>query len=1109
MTWSTPARTAVALIASLAVALTAAPTRAATFVNFETGQVRPLAMSPDGSRLFAINTPDNRLEIFDIDAGGLTHVGSVKVGMEPIAVAARSNTEVWVVNHLSDSVSIVDVGSTPPRVTRTLATCDEPRDIVFAGPGNNRAFVTTARRGQNCPVPAELTTEGIGRAVVQVWDANNLGASLNGTPLTNIVLFGDTPRALARSADGSTVYAAVFHSGNQTTAILEQLVCDGGAAAGPCFTDAGQAPGGLPAPNVDANGVPGPETGLILKYNRANGRWEDNIGRDWTQSVRFDLPDLDVFAINASAALPAETQSFPHVGTILFNMVTNPVTGKVYVSNTDARNEVRFEGPGLTSTTVQGHLHEARITVIDGSNVLPRHLNKHIDYDVRPASPSTAQHSLATPLGMAVTSDGSKLYVAAFGSSKIGVFDTAALENDSFTPNAASHIQLAGGGPTGLVLDEARNRLYVLTRFDNSIAIVDLASNTEVDTVALYNPEPPVIVNGRPLLYDASFTSSNGEASCSSCHIFADFDSLAWDLGNPDDVVLNNPLPFRIGPLGIPKDFHPLKGPMTTQSLRGMANHGSMHWRGDRTGGNDPDSGPFNEIRAFEKFNPAFVGLIGRTSELSASDMRAFADFILTVTYPPNPIRNLDNSLTAQQQAGRNTYFGRVTDVLFNCNGCHTLDPNVNPTPDGSFSVNTGFFGTDGFGTFEGEPQMFKVAHLRNAYQKVGMFGIAPSPHLGPQVRGFGFLHDGAVDTVFNFLGAAVFDLSTTERRNLEAFTLAFDSNLKPIVGQQVTLSSAVNNATVTNRITLLNQRAAAGDCDLVVHTTIAGEPRGGLRLPDGTFQLDRADDPTLTDAQLRAMAVEPGQEVTWTCVPRGSGERIGLDRDLDGFYDRDELDAGTNPADPLDFPGAVGTSGIRTAALTLTDDPVPPFDARKRKIRFRSAPKGQTPSGVVLPGAGSIGDPTLHGAKLILYRADGTGDVITVNLPAARWRAIGKNATRYVYRDPKGVDGPIRSVNLNAKTLALNGQGEQLLSLANAPQNEVAVRFQLGELVQLCASAPAKATGNPPSTAKFDTTSKFVGAPQTPAPQTCPPLPGVGSASRAFLVETPTLVDF
>ena len=86
----------------------------ASFVTFETGQVRPLAMSPDGTRLFAVNTPDDRLEIFDIGVGTLTHVGSVPVGLEPVAIAARSNSEVWVVNHLSDSVSIVDVGSSPP-----------------------------------------------------------------------------------------------------------------------------------------------------------------------------------------------------------------------------------------------------------------------------------------------------------------------------------------------------------------------------------------------------------------------------------------------------------------------------------------------------------------------------------------------------------------------------------------------------------------------------------------------------------------------------------------------------------------------------------------------------------------------------------------------------------------------------------------------------------------------------------------------------------------------------------------------------------------------------------------------------------------------------------
>ena len=142
------------------VVLSALPVLAASpFALFESGQVRPLAMSPDGARLFAVNTPDNRLEIFDIGMGTLTKVGSVPVGLEPVAVAARTNGEVWVVNHLSDSVSVVDV-ATPAtaRVVRTLLVGDEPRDVVFAGPGGTRAFVTTAHRGQNTPFHATIET---------------------------------------------------------------------------------------------------------------------------------------------------------------------------------------------------------------------------------------------------------------------------------------------------------------------------------------------------------------------------------------------------------------------------------------------------------------------------------------------------------------------------------------------------------------------------------------------------------------------------------------------------------------------------------------------------------------------------------------------------------------------------------------------------------------------------------------------------------------------------------------------------------------------------------------------------------------------------------------
>src|SRR5215813_6109482 len=158
--------------------------RAAGFVTFETGQVRPLALTPNGRVLLALNTPDARLEVFGVDTGDAVPIASVPVGLEPVAVAARTDTEVWVVNQLSDSVSVVDIGATPPRVVRTLLVGDEPRDIVFAGPTDpnghfTRAFITTARRGQNLPasVQPELTMPGTPRALVYVFDADNLGAA--------------------------------------------------------------------------------------------------------------------------------------------------------------------------------------------------------------------------------------------------------------------------------------------------------------------------------------------------------------------------------------------------------------------------------------------------------------------------------------------------------------------------------------------------------------------------------------------------------------------------------------------------------------------------------------------------------------------------------------------------------------------------------------------------------------------------------------------------------------------------------------------------------------------------------------------------------------------
>src|SRR5262245_43810755 len=796
----------------------------ASFTTFESGQVRPLALSPSGDRLFVVNTPDDRLEIFDVDVSGLTHVDSVPVGLEPVAVAARTDAEVWVVNHLSDSISVVDVSASPPRVVRTLLVGDEPRDIVFAGPGGSRAFITTARRGQTVPasVPPLLTTPSVPRALLWVFDATALDDTLEGTPLAILELFGDTPRALAASADGSRVYAAVFHSGNRTTTVSEGAVCNdntvNGMPSGPCDIFGTMMPGGLPPPETNDDGVLRPETGLIVKYNQAMSRWEDQLGRDWNPAVRFNLPDQDVFVIDAAATPPVQLAGAAGVrtgvGTVLFNMIVDPTDAtRVYVSNTDARNEVRFEGPGIFGgTTVRGHLHEARITVLDGTSVLPRHLNKHLDYDVVPSPPGDLAKSLATPTGLAISGDGATLYVAAFGSSKIGVFSTAALAADTFTPSASDHITVSGGGPSGLVLDETNHRLYVLTRFDNAVSVIDTVAPGEIDHQLLHNPEPAHVVDGRPILYDATLTSSNGEASCSSCHVFGDFDSLAWDLGNPDDSVLNNPNPFTVDdPLGMAfPDHHPMKGPMTTQSLRGMANMGPMHWRGDRTGGNDPGGDALDETQAFLKFNVAFDGLLGRGGPIPVPTMEQFAAFILDVKYPPNPIRALDNILNAQEIAGISFFMSGIpSDVFQPCNGCHVLAPTV------------GFFGGDGRSSFEFEPQKFKIPHLRNLYQKVGMFGMPAvaffnqgnNGFMGDQVRGFGFLHDGSTDTVFRFHHSTVFNQDNpagfpvpnpggfdpgpagdVQRRQVEAFLLAFDSNLAPIVGQQVTLRGGAAN---------------------------------------------------------------------------------------------------------------------------------------------------------------------------------------------------------------------------------------------------------------------------------------------------------------------------
>jgi hypothetical protein len=233
--------------------------------------------------------------------------------------------------------------------------------------------------------------------------------------------------------------------------------------------------------------------------------------------------------------------------------------------------------------------------------------------------------------------------------------------------------------------------------------------------------------------------------------------------------------------------------------------------------------------------------------------------------------------------------------------------------PDGNAEYGVerpGFFGSSGRYAFDLGVPIFKAPHFRNMYQKVGMFGVVIVPPFfhGDQIRGFGFTHGGAVDTIFNFVavGAAVFPgfppgpAGNPQRRAVESFLFAFDSNMAPIVGQQVTLTDA-NAGVAGPRIDLLVERADAGECDLVAKTRLGVEI--GFYYTGGQFVSSTPSLPAQGDAELRQLVAQMGLELTYTCAPPGSGERIGIDRDGDGYRDGEELEAGSDPADPTSTP--------------------------------------------------------------------------------------------------------------------------------------------------------------------------------------------------------------
>jgi DNA-binding beta-propeller fold protein YncE len=804
----------------LSFVLAFARSESAAYVNFEGKQTSPLRLSADGTRLFAVNTPDARLSVFDVTQPSNPRlIAEIPVGVEPASVNPRTTDEVWVVNEVSDSISIVSVSQR--MVTDTLYVPDEPADVVFAG---GMAFVSAARKN-----------------VIAVFDVTSHNL------VTNIAVFGENPRALAVDTNGTKVYAAFALSGNHTTIITA-------TNAPPQQTNG--------TPPMNPNLPPPPQVGLIV--DATNSTYYPSL-------IKYTMPDNDVVEIDVASL--AITRYFPHVGTVNLGLAIQPGSGNLYVANTDARNLVHFE------PTVRAHAVDNRITLIDINTgaVTPYDINPGVNYSVLPNLPALT-NALAQPTAIVFDPSGSFFYVAAFGSDRVAKIDannpTNVLARIELCPTA--HGSAADPrnkrGPRGLALNASAQRLYVLNRIANTLCILDTSANTVLKEfpVGSYDPTPSVIRNGRGFLYDAKL-SGNGTMACAACHVDAEMDLIAWDLGDPTGQLATNKsvATIPIPPFFVTNNsvFHPMKGPMTTQTLRGLNTLDPFHWRGDRTN--------------FSHFNIAFPGLMGSAS-LSTADMSAYSNFINTITYEPNPNQNLDRTYPTNFPGGGDANAGHNAFLFTNytaglaCTTCHTAPPGP-----GSDRVIIAAAALQ-------ESQDFKVPQLRAIYQKTHFNNIAGTNSIG----GFGFTHDGTDPTLQVFLSRQVFvniRNDTTIKNNLAAFVQSFDTGTAPAVGYSRTLTSNnVSTSAITNDWTLLENQALLTNIDLVVKGTVNGSRHGFWYQPtSGLYTSDSTKLGTLTHGQLFTN-VQNGDTITLMGVPVGSGYRMGIDRNEDGILDGD-----------------------------------------------------------------------------------------------------------------------------------------------------------------------------------------------------------------------------
>ena len=608
--------------------------------TFNSPHANPIVVH--GDFVYAANTPADTVDVIDPDTN--TVVNRINVGVDPVGLAVRPDgSEIWVTNHISDSVSVIDTDADSDFFQQVVATIndfhpttratrmDEPVGVAFASDEKAYVALSVSNRIAVVDVAARTVT-------------------------SRLSISAQDPRAIA--VRGNRLYVVAFESNNQT-----QL-------------------SGCEAESIDDDVC---TFDAVEHVFRNNNVLSTNYDADIV--VNTELPDRDLFIFDTSTDRRVRTVS--GVGTLLYGLAVDS-SGTVYVAQADARNDANGRagtgGEGLAEMENRAFLNQ--ITEVD----CPSACRAPVRHDLEPLPPThpAAGMALATPFGIQVSADDDTLVVTAAGSDKLFTFDA---DSGSVLGRVA-----VGAVPRGVALvsdaDGAPETAWVLNAVDNTVSLVDLttlSSPSVTATVTLDDPTHAKVKAGRIAFNDAD-ASTTGTFSCESCHPDAHTDQLIWVLQTPACSGTDGCM-----------DQVP---PRVTMPVRGARDTQPYHWDGipgDPYGGintanirtdvaancsaDDPktctrhlvDGSLATTMCELDSDDECpHTNDEGKAGLLSEEERDALATYILSAPYPPAPNRAYDNALTASARRGHFD-FSFVQDSsepstgTQTCGACHKM----------------------------------------------------------------------------------------------------------------------------------------------------------------------------------------------------------------------------------------------------------------------------------------------------------------------------------------------------------------------------------------------------------------------------------------------------